>query len=328
MPGRMLGRRPPKNAPALMLGPALTGVVPEHPAAVDHFSEVGRWFLGANNRFGTCGPTDLANFTKLVYRYLLGEDITVTDEAIFDLYRRSGNPHFDPATGADDNGVDMQTMLEAFTSGGLDVVRSDGRAENVRPVAFAKVDVSNLDEVRAAISIFGGANLGLDLEVAQQTQADNGGPWDHVPSAQWGGHAVLAGRYRAVRDIPDRGSLVARGFHVDDRTGAVTWAELIDMTDAFLERQLGEAWVVVLPAHLAHPDFQRGVDLAAFAAAYEALTHRPFPVPVPAPVPTPGPDPADLALVVALDGWAHQHHRGGNAMAARAYLTWKANRRL
>lgn len=67
-PRYKLGRRPPKHAPALFL--PLTGVVPPHPLGVDHLSLVERWMLGRNMEFGTCGPTDVANYHVMVYEYL------------------------------------------------------------------------------------------------------------------------------------------------------------------------------------------------------------------------------------------------------------------
>lgn len=275
---RALGRRPPKNAPALRLSQFLTGQIPAHPLAANYLSQVHPWMLGANDRFGTCGPTYCANTCVLVFKALLGQSITVTDTAVFDLYRRSGNPDFDPATGAGDRGVDMQTMLEAWHAGGLEVTHADGTTEVVKPVAFAKVDLSNIDEVRAAVAIFGSTGWGVNLENAQKTQTDAGGPWDYRRSGVWGGHAVLAGAYtsNAARGAPD--------------ISVVTWAEVMGTTDAFAGAQLEEAWVVILPAHLDHLGFLQGVDLTALADAYQKLTGRPLPLP--APTPPPGPPPA------------------------------------
>jgi hypothetical protein len=310
MTERKLGLRPPKNAPALMLAPLLTKAVPEYPPTGDHFSNVTDWGLYDNDKYGDCGPTSVANYIKLVTRYLTGTEISVTQDDVFDLYRRSGNPNFDPATDADDNGVDMQTMLEALAKGGI--------GGGHKPVAFAKVNAGNLDEVRAAIAIFGGVLLGVNLEVAQQTQTDDGGPWDYDASGTWGGHAVVAGRYTSASTGTD--------------VSVVTWAEVMGTTDAFLKHQLGECWVVVLPEHLQNPAFLAGVDVAMLAADYQALTGRPFPVqPTPAPTPTdppgPGPDPlvdADVELAKAFraDGWVSRRHSGDNADVAEAAAAW------
>jgi hypothetical protein len=124
----------------------------------------------------------------------------------------------------------------------------------------------------------------VNLETAQEGQTDAGGPWDYKRSSEWGGHAVLGGRY----------SDSSNGKQ--DRTGVVTWVELIDMTDGFISRQLEEVWVVIWPEHLTDKTFLEGVDLATLAADYEALTGRDFPAPVtPAPQPTLDPNTDDLA---------------------------------
>jgi hypothetical protein len=60
----------------------------------------------------------VANSRKLITRYLDAAEVSPSQNDVFDLHRRSGNPGFDPTLAAedpnqDDNGVDMQTMLEA-----------------------------------------------------------------------------------------------------------------------------------------------------------------------------------------------------------------------
>jgi len=304
--GRRLGRRPPKRAPSLKLAPLLTGAPPPVPVAADHFGQVSDWGLYGNDRFGVCGPVSVANYVKMVTRYLTGTEVSVTQSDVFDLYRRSGNPDFDPVTDADDNGVDMQTMLEALTRGGI------GGAH--QPVCFAQVDHTNPAEVRAAVAIFGGVLFGVDLRVAQQAQTD-AGLWDYAPGSQeWGGHAIMCGRYQP------------------GRVGSVTWAMLVDATDAFLRHQLDEAWVVVMPEHLGTTTFLQGVDLPAMKEDFTTLTGRPFPDVVP---PTPGPDPGpapgtdrpylavDRELVAQVEGWVAERHHGEAGRVAHALRAWK-----
>src|SRR5206468_3072189 len=112
--------------------------------------------LYANDQYGDCGPAAVANSRKLVTRLLTGVEDSPTQDEVFDLYRASGNPGFDPDTGAGDDGVEMATMLAAVRNVGIGVVRS---------LAEAKVDVTDLDEVRAAIAVFGFVLLGCDLEI-------------------------------------------------------------------------------------------------------------------------------------------------------------------
>jgi hypothetical protein len=311
LPGRRLGRRAPKNADHLKLADLLTGVVPAHPATDDNLSRA-TYGLYQNDRFGDCGPTSAANMRRQITMYLTGVEHDPTQDDVFALYRASGNPNFDPTTGADDNGVDMQTMCEALTTVGIG---------GVKALAFAKVDHTNLDEVKAAVAIFGGLLLGVNLETAQQTQTDNG-VWDVQQSPEWGGHEILAGAYRAVSSGAD--------------VTVITWAQTVGLTDRFWEQQVEEAWVVVWPEHLGHVAFLEGVDQAALAADYTALTGRPFPVqpspqPVPGPAPVPAPpvvDPADQALVATLRPWLNEHHTGDNRRAVTAVRTWMATKAL
>lgn len=304
-PDRQLGRRQPKNAPALRAGSfLLKGAVPTAPQAVDNFTEVSDWGLYGNDRFGDCGPTSVANQRKLITRYLGGHEESPSQNDVFDLYRRSGNPGFDPATGADDNGVDMQTMLEAVHARGIGATRCLG---------FAKVDVTDLAEVRAAIATFGSLLLGVDLATAQQAQT-NQGLWDFQrASGEWGGHAVLAGRYTSARTGAD--------------VGVITWADVVGMTDEFWLHQVEEAWLVIWPEHLGTVEFLTGVDVAALAAEYEQLTGRQFPAPLPVPPVPPSPaEQADELFAEVLRPWVAERHVAQNhrvAVAAKAWLAGK-----
>ena len=305
---RKLGRRPPSNKPALMLGDILTGVAPAHPATADHFGSLA-FGLYANDKYGDCGPTSVANLVRLVTGGLLGAEVQPSQDDVFDLYRRSGNPNFDPKTDADDNGVDMQTMLGALLAGGI----GDGKGNKIKPIAFAKVDVSSDDQLSAAVSIFGGVLWGVDLEIAQQTQTDaHPARWDYQKTGEWGGHAIVNGAYES-------GSL----------EDVISWGQRIQTTATFRRHQLDEAWVVVWQWNLDHPAFQQGVDLAALSAAYKNLTGRDLPVPAPGPAPTPTPaGDADATLWAATKAWAGGHHTGDNAKAAAAIKAWAAAKHL
>ena len=264
-PGRALGKRPPLEKRALMLRDILTGVVPDHPLTVDYLGNIPFGLYG-NNRFGVCGPAAVANYRRLVTTLITDVPDFPTQDDVWDLYRRSGNPGFDPALYPDDprqqdEGVYMHVMLDALHTGGIG---------GTRCVAFAKIDVDDRETLRAATAIFGGLLYGVDLQSAQQSQTDTG-TWDYVPSGEWGGHAVPGGQY-------DQDSL-----------RVVTWAELVDMTDRFVAEQADEAWVIVFDEHFGSRAFLQGVDLEALRQAYRALTGRDLPTPEPPEPPAPAP---------------------------------------
>jgi hypothetical protein len=295
---RRLGRRAPDleriNDPArtLQLGSLLTGV-PAHATAVDHFASItasaAPWNILGNDKYGDCGPVSVANSRKVTLKALMGQDYNPALNDVFDLYRRSGNPQFNPNTGADDNGVDMNTMLQAAMSGG---------AFGTKPVAFASVDVTNQDECDAAIDLFGYLLLGIDLQVAQQSQTDAKPPvWGYKKSGEWGGHAVIAGKYTGGSGT------------VPDRT-VESWALVVGTTDAFWQHQVQEAWVVIWPEHLGSVQFHAGLDFVTANAAFTELTGKPGPFiavdpPVVPPVTPPVTPPAPgTATQAELDLWA------------------------
>lgn len=270
-----VGLRPPEpGRPRLRLANYLTGKIPDHPAEADNLAGLS-FGLYQNDRFGDCGPVSLANYVRMVTAKLTGAMEKPTQDAVFALYRQSGNPDFDPATGADDNGVNYQVMLQAAVEHGLG---------GHKVLGFAQVDTSNLDELDAAVALFGGILVGVNLQTAQQAQTDTG-IWDWQPTPPWGGHAVLDGSFRA-----------SGGHRV------ITWAKPVLMTDEFIRRQESEAWVVVLPEHLGSRQFLDGVDVRSLAGDFEALTGRPFPAPLPPSPPVVPPTPSPT--VTTFTGYA------------------------
>lgn len=263
--------------------------VPSHSAAADHLGPISDWTMLGNDQFGDCGPVSVANSRRITTKLLTGTEQQPTLDQVFDLYRRSGNPTFDPKTGKGDDGVDMSVMLKAAMDGGF---------AGVKPVAYASVNVASQDECEAAIDLFGYLLLGVDLQVAQQSQTDASPPvWDYKKSGVWGGHAICAGSYTG-----------ANAAKLTD-VSVISWAEVVGTTDAFWAKQVSEAWVVIWPEHLGSKQFHAGIDVAAANAAYTTLTGRPGPfptAPVTPPVPPvpPTPPPTDAQFWASAKAWA------------------------
>lgn len=253
------------------------GIVPTVPPRVDYF---GKWTIGLdmNNRYGLCGPCSVDNHRRLTTTLLTGTEVDADINAVFDLYRRSGNPAFDPLTGAGDNGVDMATMLQATLTGGF---------AGVMPLGYAKLSDKSDTSLMAAIDIFGGVLLGVLLQTSQQAQTDHG-LWDYARSGTWGGHAVLAASYDKANGQVD----------------VATWGKRCGCTSNFRRYQLNEVWIPLWPELLtAKSLYDIGVDVATLAADYLALTGRPFPVPVPMPPAPLPPAPGQRSrFVLEFDG--------------------------
>lgn len=282
--GRRLGLIPNQGRPVIKFGTLF------HPAAFnfpvpkadDHIKGVPAWNMGGNDKYGTCGPTSLANYMTMCYWNLLGVQVTVSDDSVFNLYRASGNPNFNPVTDADDNGVDLIQMFTAALKVGLTITYTgvtnpavynampadhaeaqlQGKTEVVKPVAFGSLEVDNIAELRAATAVLGGVELGVTLQVSQQNQT-NAGLWNYSPSSVWGGHAIIGAAYTGKKTGADE--------------EIVTWAEPVGTTDNFVKHQVDQALAVVLPIHLTHPAFLAGVNVTKLGTLYHELTGRAFP---------------------------------------------------
>jgi hypothetical protein len=261
VPGKRLGLMRDQGRECLFMPFKAEAIDITTPASDDHVSGVAAWNMGGNDKYSTCGPTSVSNYVTMVYQYLLGQAITVADADVFALYRAAGNPGFDPATGADDNGVDMVTLLNAWSDVGINVTHADGSQENVKPVAFGAVSVS-IDSIRTTTAVFGGAILAVQLDTAQQAQTASG-LWDYSASGVWGGHAIMGCAYS--------GQPTGRDEEI------ITWAEPVGLSDAFVANQLEQAFAVVLTAHLTHPAFLAGVNVQQLASDYQELTGDSFP---------------------------------------------------
>lgn len=250
-----LGLLPPiAGRPALEVSRILTGVVPAHPVAADHIKQ-RQFGLYGNDQFGDCGPTGVANYVRLVSRALTGAEVRPSQADVFTLYSASNSPAFNPLTGANDNGVVLQVMLEKLMTYGI----GDGKGGNIVPLAFAKASALNDAEVAACVSIFGATLWGINLLTAQQGQTDAKPPkWTYVNSPEWGGHCVLNGEY--------------------DGNGAneevISWDTRVQTDDSFRSKQLQEVWIVIWSWNVQHPAFQAGVNLGALKSDYGDLTGK------------------------------------------------------
>jgi hypothetical protein len=259
------GRRPPKNAPALRFGSFLQSGVPTHPSTEDYLAKLTGWEMLGNDVAGDCNAVTWANMRRLVTA-TLSTEYYPTQAQVWQFYQTQ-NPDFSPAGTAssngpgspDDQGMDIQT--------GLEYLHGTGGPDGVKAVAFAKVDHTKMDEVKAALAIFGGLWLGIEVLDANQQQFAKGEAWTDVSGSKVdGGHAILGGGYKAdVRFI--------------------TWAQETRFASSFWNGIVAgnplveEAWVVVWPENLGTAAFEQGVDQAQLAADYQALTGSPIVLP-------------------------------------------------
>ena len=257
------GRKAPKRARALSLGPVLTGTLPPPPPNVDYGTAFPGWQMLGNDVAGDCVAVTWANQRALVTTVLGTSTAYPSQDEVWQVYKTQ-NPSFNPNGTAQtngpgssaDGGMDIQTALEYLAG--------TGGPDGSKAVAFAKVDYTNETELRSAHAIFGQVWYGINVQRANETEFGKGEAWDYVAgSPNAGGHSITGVGYD----------------HTDFKF--VTWAKETMWTEAFRTHLLEEAWVAIWPEHIGTKQFQTGINLAQLAADYQSLTGRPLVVPQP-----------------------------------------------
>lgn len=268
------GRLPADPArPTLKLADYLTAT-PTRPASADWLSQVpvADWGMEGNDQWGDCTCAAVAH-KRIgdVFDNQAGRVLAVSTQETLALY--TAVTGFDPNAGPPgsnptDNGAQCADVLSFWNRTGF-------LGEKI--FAYAKVDVTNLAEVKQAIGIFGQLYCGFNFPTSAMSQFNAGQPWTVVQGASIdGGHCVTVGAYDA------------------DGLSCVTWGAVQRMDWSFWSTYFDEAYVIVTPDMIdpaSGVDVQ-GVDLYALGQDYAALTGRANPIPAPAPTPSPSPVPA------------------------------------
>jgi len=295
---KRLGRLPnDPSKPRLTLRPTAT-IAP--PPAEDWISQVPAWNMAANDRAGCCTCSGAGHMVTQTEHYGQAKDVTIADADTLKMYTALSG--YNPKTGANDDGASLQDALNYWRKTGLAGYKIE---------AFAQIDASNLDLVRACISIFGAVYTGFNFPAGAMDQFDAGKPWT-VPTTKAGQKV-------------DGGHCVP--FMAYDPTGftCVTWGKAQKLDLAFYQKYFApenDVWVAIDTDWLTRtgnsPD---GLDVATLNADYAALTGKPGPftvTPAPSPVPAPQPVPApskdaDLlrALRVSIDALSAKLRAGG-----------------
>jgi hypothetical protein len=306
-----LGKRAPARKATLQVGEFLTvQEIPEHPPASS--APNIRWTMDRNDEAGDCVVAGVNHALQTIATNLGLPRQPWTDAELLELYRTQ-NPDFrDWSQGGSDadQGMVIQTFLEECVQRGY-------------ITAFAQIDHENHELMRAATFIGGAIVTGEVLRTAHEDLK----LWDASKTGIWGGHCTAT---------------VAYGTTDLKQFGLVTWGRMVPYTEAFAERHMDEAWLILTPAMINNPGFRNNFDLRGFADAIAELTNGKVIVPVPPlpptppPVPPPGDNPPPVPVDPAwddfpfadMDEWA-KHPRKGDSkhekLARLAYLRWKAD---
>lgn len=178
-----------------------------------------------------------------------GTEVTVTDADVLTAYEAVSG--YDPKTGANDNGANVQDVLAYW--------RKTGVAGH-KILAFAELTgLHNFDAIKTALDLFGTVYLGVAVPASAMQQFDDGEPWTVVKGSPIeGGHAIPLQKFNESGD---------------NELEIVTWARLQPLTKQWWNTYVEEAWVVITQDWLdAAGDTVDGLDLAQLKADFTALT--------------------------------------------------------
>lgn len=287
------GRLPAQPArPHLRLTPYLEPTstpLPKRPASADWLGRVPEWPMYGNDRYGDCTFASPGHMIQAWTTYGQATTVTIGEDAVLAGY--SALTGFTPDDPSTDQGAYIQDVMGYWRKTGIG---------GHKILAYAAVDVRNLDEIEMALDLFGAVNVGINLPESALDQFDAGQPWDVVRgSRNAGGHCVPVGRYT------DAGT-------TGDSLACVTWAKVQPLTQAFWEHYVDEAWIAITEDWVnANGTNPLGLNLYNLGQDLQALTGTPNPIPAPQPpappVPTPPTPPAppadvDQQLAAALTG--------------------------
>lgn len=192
------------------------GRLPEIPPlyAWEGISKIKEFGMMANDTHGDCVVAGAAHYIQLATA-LKGTAWRPTNEQIVELYFK--------LTGGSDSGLVEDTFLSYWQANGLWGHNLLGRVS---------INPQNLEEVHAAIYLFGAVMSGIELPAAAQHEPSVWrGPNDAVGAntpGSWGGHCTLWPGYGRA------------GF------AQITWGKILWMDNAFAHQYTSELYALVL----------------------------------------------------------------------------------
>lgn len=212
------------------------------------------WGMLGNDRFGDCVDACSGHLTML-QAALAGKTVSFSDASILQTYSEQSG--FDPSqTQADgSNPTDQGTVMADFMDFWKNKGIIDDAGNRHKILAWARLNIHNLQEVLEATFIFKMVPLGISFPASAMQQTQDGQPWSVVAgSANDGGHCI--------------GSQGFDGTHYDLNTWAIN--QLADPD--FLSVYLDEGYVVITEDFMEATGDVDGFDLQQLLADANALS--------------------------------------------------------
>jgi hypothetical protein len=211
-------------------------LLPDIPDVIGHdklFDDNSGWGMLANDRYGCCVISSMMHQTMLWNKAAKNKEVQFTDELCIDTYHKVNNS-------TEDNGTNMLTALKYRNKHGI--VDSDGNIYKIG--AFAYLNTHNIDEIKAAVYLFGLVDIGFYVPDYCMDQFAGGRPWVVTGEGEnQGGHCV---------------PIV--GF--DKMFNTVTWGREQKMDIEFFAKYADEAYAIISEDYLnGNKETPEGFDL-------------------------------------------------------------------
>ena len=225
-----------------------TAALPAPPAVVDRASGVLDWPMYGNDTIGDC-TIATAGHEIQAWTSCAGAEVTIPESAVIEAY--SAVSGYNPATGANDNGANVQDVLGYWRKTGVGGHKIAGFAE------LAGID--NLTLAKQCLQIFGTVYLGINVPQSAIDQFHAGEPWTYTGDRNIvGGHAIPVQYWQT---------------DVTGEIQVVTWGQRQRMTRAFWHNYVEEAWVIFSPDwEEANGGTPSGYSVDQLRAAFTTLT--------------------------------------------------------
>src|SRR5579872_7260407 len=229
------------------------------PTQAGYITEVASWPMMLNDSLGDCTCACAGHQIEQWTTYA-GKPYTPSDQDILTAYEAVGQ--YVPGDPTTDNGAVVLDVLNYWRQTGIG---------GHKIIAYASVDLNNLDEVKQTVALFGSCYIGVGLPLTAQNpvQGVNGNPCWSTPAGgpvgdgapwSWGAHAI---------------PIV--GYGVDNKGNAgtelITWGSIYDMTWGFLRLYCDEAYAILTQDWIeADGKSPSGFDLAQLQADLATVT--------------------------------------------------------
>jgi hypothetical protein len=215
---------------------------------VDRASKVTTWPMYGNDTMGDCTCATVGHEVQALTAYS-GTEVTLAEADILTAYEAVSG--FDPVTHANDNGANVQDVLEYWRTTGVG-------GHKIR--AYAELSsIHNFRAVRTALDLFGTVYLGVAVPESAMEQFAAGEPWSVVRGSPIeGGHAIPLQAFAESGPAP---------------LAVVTWGQLQPVTEKWFSTYVEEAWVIITDDWLsANGETCEGLDLKSLESDFTALT--------------------------------------------------------